>query len=175
MRRRSPLPPMSLSLSLCWALSFSDTGRGPGSCFAFSPSPPSLPFGLIQPTRTAAKTTVNSGADSKSKRIHAASSSSTALHLADEIKDYRRGLSQIHSNTTQAHGVPSSDGPTSCVFKFGGSSLADAERIDHVSKLVKDQIETHGYRPRAVVCSAMGKTTNNLLGAGEFALGEYSV
>jgi hypothetical protein len=48
--------------------------------------------------------------------------------------------------------------------------LADASRIDHVARLIKDQIAM-GYRPRAVVCSAMGKTTNNLLSAGEFALG----
>jgi aspartate kinase len=56
------------------------------------------------------------------------------------------------------------------VFKFGGSSLANVERIDHVANLIKDQIK-EGFRPRAVVCSAMGKTTNNLLLAGEFALG----
>jgi aspartate kinase len=60
---------------------------------------------------------------------------------------------------------------TSCVFKFGGSSLANDERIDHVAHLIKDQIK-EGYQPRAVVCSAMGKTTNNLLSAGEFALGK---
>lgn len=55
-------------------------------------------------------------------------------------------------------------------MKFGGSSLADKDRIEHVAQLIKDQIEV-GYRPRAVVCSAMGKTTNSLLSAGEFALG----
>jgi len=54
-------------------------------------------------------------------------------------------------------------------MKFGGSSLADQERIDHVAKLIRNQLEA-GYRPRAVVCSAMGKTTNNLLSAGDFAL-----
>jgi len=58
------------------------------------------------------------------------------------------------------------------VMKFGGSSLADASRVDHVAKLIKRQIEA-GYRPRAVVCSAMGKTTNALLSAGNFALGTY--
>lgn len=47
-------------------------------------------------------------------------------------------------------------------MKFGGSSLADADRIHHVSALIKDQIAA-GYRPRAVICSAMGKTTNSLL------------
>ena len=55
-------------------------------------------------------------------------------------------------------------------MKFGGSSLANAERVDHVANLIKDQIAA-GYRPRAVICSAMGKTTNSLLSAGEFALG----
>jgi aspartokinase len=55
-------------------------------------------------------------------------------------------------------------------MKFGGSSLANYERVDHVANLIKDQLEA-GYRPRAVVCSAMGKTTNSLLSAGEFALG----
>jgi len=55
------------------------------------------------------------------------------------------------------------------VMKFGGSSLADKDRIDHVTGLIKDQISA-GYRPRAVVCSAMGKTTNSLLSAGDFAL-----
>jgi aspartate kinase len=55
-------------------------------------------------------------------------------------------------------------------MKFGGSSLANGERIDHVANLIKNQIQA-GYRPRAVVCSAMGKSTNNLLSAGEIALG----
>lgn len=54
-------------------------------------------------------------------------------------------------------------------MKFGGSSLANYDRVDHVANLIKDQIAL-GYRPRAVVCSAMGKTTNNLLSAGDFAL-----
>jgi len=81
--------------------------------------------------------------------------------MADEIKEYRKGLSQIHKKDY--------DNPIECTFKFGGSSLANAERIDHVARLIKSQID-QGYRPRAVVCSAMGKTTNNLLSAGEFAL-----
>ena len=49
--------------------------------------------------------------------------------------------------------------------------MANDERIDYVANLIKGQIE-EGYEPRAVVCSAMGKTTNNLLSAGEFALGK---
>lgn len=57
---------------------------------------------------------------------------------------------------------------TRVIMKFGGSSLANAERIDYVAQLIKSQIEK-GYRP-TLVCSAMGKTTNNLLNAGSFAL-----
>jgi Amino acid kinase family len=57
------------------------------------------------------------------------------------------------------------------VMKFGGSSLADETRIEHVAQLIKDQNDVYNIRPRAVVCSAMGKTTNNLLSAGDFALG----
>lgn len=56
------------------------------------------------------------------------------------------------------------------VMKFGGSSLADAGRIDHVAHLIRTQIATGACRPRAVVCSAMGKTTNHLLEAGQQAL-----
>lgn len=83
-----------------------------------------------------------------------------------EVEDYRDGIKR-----------PSDKGPhdaTDVVMKFGGSSLADASRVDHVANLIKDQIKV-GYRPRAVVCSAMGKTTNALLSAGDFALGEYVV
>jgi aspartate kinase len=54
-------------------------------------------------------------------------------------------------------------------MKFGGSSLANLDRIDHVANLIKDQ-QAAGYRARAVVCSAMGKTTNSLLSAGDMAL-----
>jgi hypothetical protein len=111
----------------------------------------------------------------------------TKLYLSDNLKDYRRGLSQIHKNGGDDRDLQNVD-PNSnnnnnnnnkkqkliktveCVFKFGGSSIATAERIDHVANLIKDQIEL-GYKPRAVICSAMGKTTNNLLSAGEFALG----
>jgi aspartokinase len=46
------------------------------------------------------------------------------------------------------------------------------DRIDHVANLIKGQLKA-GYRARAVVCSAMGKTTNSLLSAGEFALGKF--
>ncbi len=48
--------------------------------------------------------------------------------------------------------------PEWTVFKFGGTSLADAERVRHVSRIIRDQA-----RPCAVVVSAMGNTTDRLL------------
>lgn len=82
-------------------------------------------------------------------------------------------MSQIHKTDDVGNG--NGGVPIECVFKFGGSSLADADRVDHVANLIKSQIR-EGYRPRAVICSAMGKTTNNLLSAGGFALeGQVSV
>nr|GMD59256.1 aspartokinase 2, chloroplastic isoform X1 [Ipomoea batatas] len=53
-----------------------------------------------------------------------------------------------------------------CVMKFGGSSVASAERMREVADLILSFPEE---RP-VIVLSAMGKTTNNLLLAGEKAL-----
>ncbi|XP_010656844.1 aspartokinase 1, chloroplastic isoform X2 [Vitis vinifera] len=53
-----------------------------------------------------------------------------------------------------------------CVMKFGGSSLASAERMREVADLV---LQFRDERP-VIVLSAMGKTTNNLLLAGEKAV-----
>ena len=44
------------------------------------------------------------------------------------------------------------------VFKFGGASIKDAERIKNVCSI----IQQHGEGPLLVVISAMGKTTNTL-------------
>jgi len=63
--------------------------------------------------------------------------------------------------------------PMRTVMKFGGSSVRDAERITEVCKLVKGQID-QGVSPH-LVCSAMGKTTNNLLAAADKAIVERVV
>ncbi|KAF3435313.1 hypothetical protein FNV43_RR22400 [Rhamnella rubrinervis] len=54
----------------------------------------------------------------------------------------------------------------SCVMKFGGSSVASAERMREVAELILSFPEE---RP-VIVLSAMGKTTNKLLLAGEKAV-----
>jgi len=104
----------------------------------------------------------------------------------DSVETSRDNISQLRDSLPLNREKPSKELPTSVtatsyippqanvqikrtVMKFGGSSLADASRVDHVANLIKDQIGI-GNRPRAVVCSAMGKTTNALLSAGDFAL-----
>lgn len=53
------------------------------------------------------------------------------------------------------------------VMKFGGSSVANAERIRHVAGI----IETFADKRPVVVLSAMGDTTDHLLEAADTALG----
>mmetsp|Transcript_14273 Transcript_14273/g.39338 ORF Transcript_14273/g.39338 Transcript_14273/m.39338 type:complete len:607 (-) Transcript_14273:763-2583(-) len=91
---------------------------------------------------------------------------SVALSMADKVEEFRRG---INYETSSADKIQNDHNVLDVAMKFGGSSLANHERVDHVAKLIQGQLEK-GYRPRAVVCSAMGKTTNNLLSAGESAL-----
>ncbi|QCD94042.1 aspartokinase 3, chloroplastic-like isoform X1 [Vigna unguiculata] len=73
----------------------------------------------------------------------------------------------IEKSVTECEKV-SSEGETSftCVMKFGGSSVASAERMKEVASLILTFPEE---RP-IVVLSAMGKTTNKLLLAGEKAV-----
>ena len=52
------------------------------------------------------------------------------------------------------------------VMKFGGSSVADAERIKHVAEIIK----TYREKRPVVVLSAMGDTTDYLLESAEVAL-----
>ncbi|MCL2479777.1 MAG: aspartate kinase, partial [Treponema sp.] len=59
------------------------------------------------------------------------------------------------------------------VMKFGGSSVASADRIRHVAEIVKSQIK----RKPVLVLSAMGDTTDLLLETADEALrkGAYSL
>lgn len=58
------------------------------------------------------------------------------------------------------------------VMKFGGSSVANAERIKHVASI----IESYADRKPIVVLSAMGDTTDHLLEAADMAVkGEVAI
>ncbi|XP_072970706.1 aspartokinase 2, chloroplastic-like [Typha angustifolia] len=64
------------------------------------------------------------------------------------------------------HGADGSAAQLSVVMKFGGSSVASAERMREVAELI---LSFPDERP-VIVLSAMGKTTNKLLLAGEKAV-----
>ncbi len=53
------------------------------------------------------------------------------------------------------------------VFKFGGTSLANGQRIKHAAKLVMNHLAENKI---VTVCSAMGDTTDNLIDALEAAV-----
>ncbi len=58
------------------------------------------------------------------------------------------------------------------ITKFGGSSLADVEKIQRVATIIKNTIS---LKPLVVV-SALGNTTDDLLDAAESAVnGEFDV
>ncbi|WVZ67569.1 hypothetical protein U9M48_016626 [Paspalum notatum var. saurae] len=93
-----------------------------------------------------------------------------------------RGLSMVFADSTRRRakegdsvlGAPVLGGPgaelgdqLSVVMKFGGSSVSSAARMEEVAGLILTFPEE---RP-VIVLSAMGKTTNNLLLAGEKAVG----
>ena len=98
----------------------------------------------------------------------------------DIITTYKSNLNPRRSFTPTTRIGSTSPSPIDVTMKFGGSSLANSERIDHVTRLICDCIHPPSnsgetpvqtpVRPRAVVCSAMGKTTNTLLAAGELAM-----
>jgi aspartate kinase len=99
---------------------------------------------------------------------------------SEVISTYKSKISTRRTGT-EARPGSSAQRPIDVTMKFGGSSLANAERIDHVANLIKDRTnpppnedgspsDEIPVRPRAVICSAMGKTTNSLLAAGEMAL-----
>ncbi|WOG97117.1 hypothetical protein DCAR_0416456 [Daucus carota subsp. sativus] len=72
----------------------------------------------------------------------------------------------LHRSETENQSLKGVSSELTCVMKFGGSSLASAERMREVAELILSFPEE---RP-VIVLSAMGKTTNNLLLAGEKAV-----
>ncbi|EED90929.1 predicted protein [Thalassiosira pseudonana CCMP1335] len=111
------------------------------------------------------------------------SSSDVEADAAAQISSYKSSLNPRRSFSSSSSSRPGSSAitPLDVTMKFGGSSLANSERVDRVAHLIQDRIrpppnedgtpsDEIPVRPRAVICSAMGKTTNSLLSAGEMAL-----
>lgn len=65
----------------------------------------------------------------------------------------------LEKNEDESGGFSGIENPFTCVMKFGGSSVATAERMREVASLILSFPED---RP-IIVLSAMGKTTNKLL------------
>ncbi|CAL0323316.1 unnamed protein product [Lupinus luteus] len=74
--------------------------------------------------------------------------------------------SVLKKNNTENGSFSETERSLTCVMKFGGSSVASAERMREVASLILSFPEE---RP-IIVLSAMGKTTNFLLLAGEKAV-----
>lgn len=77
-----------------------------------------------------------------------------------------RGSAIVEKNETARENAEGNEKQLSVVMKFGGSSVASAERMREVAELILTFPEE---RP-VIVLSAMGKTTNKLLMAGEKAV-----
>lgn len=65
----------------------------------------------------------------------------------------------IQRNEFEAASSREAENQLTCVMKFGGSSVASAERMREVADLI---LSFPDERP-VIVLSAMGKTTNKLL------------
>ncbi|KAF5479253.1 hypothetical protein F2P56_000089 [Juglans regia] len=73
----------------------------------------------------------------------------------------------LERKATENQSFGKADNRLTCVMKFGGSSVASSSRMREVAELI---LSFPKERP-VVVLSAMGKTTNKLLLAGEKAVG----
>lgn len=65
----------------------------------------------------------------------------------------------LERNETERQSLGETESQITCVMKFGGSSVASAERMREVA----DLIMTFPDERPVIVLSAMGKTTNKLL------------
>ncbi|KAK9061637.1 hypothetical protein SSX86_018819 [Deinandra increscens subsp. villosa] len=80
------------------------------------------------------------------------------------VCDVRKNDVLVQTEST-IQGLEGSTNKLSCVMKFGGSSVASADRMKEVAELILSFPEENPV----IVLSAMGKTTNKLILAGEKA------
>ncbi|XP_056169708.1 aspartokinase 2, chloroplastic-like isoform X1 [Syzygium oleosum] len=111
------------------------------------------------------------------QRLHFATSAGSSSSLSRSLKNScgsrvfkvsctGANVDVLEKSSTVAQSFGDSENQLSCVMKFGGSSVASAERIREVADLI---LSFPNERP-VIVLSAMGKTTNSLLQAGEKAV-----
>ncbi|KAI6700885.1 hypothetical protein NL676_015209 [Syzygium grande] len=111
------------------------------------------------------------------QRLHFATSAGSSSSLSRSLKNScgsrvlkvscaGANVDVLEKSSTVTQSFGDSENQLSCVMKFGGSSLASAERMREVADLI---LSFPNERP-VIVLSAMGKTTNKLLQAGEKAV-----
>ncbi|KAF8013075.1 hypothetical protein BT93_I1063 [Corymbia citriodora subsp. variegata] len=111
------------------------------------------------------------------QRLHFATSVGSSSSLSRSLKNPGRSgvfkvcctganVDVLEKSLATGQGFGDSENQLSCVMKFGGSSVASAERMREVADLI---LSFPNERP-VIVLSAMGKTTNKLLQAGEKAV-----
>ncbi|KAL4652985.1 hypothetical protein ACB092_01G269300 [Castanea dentata] len=114
----------------------------------------------------------------RSQRLHFASSVASVAELSNasvrsccrsrvlRVSCDGRVVDVLDKKETKNQSFGEAESQLTCVMKFGGSSVASAERMREVAELI---LSFPNERP-VIVLSAMGKTTNKLLLAGEKAV-----
>ncbi|KAM4132291.1 hypothetical protein ACJW30_01G239100 [Castanea mollissima] len=114
----------------------------------------------------------------RSQRLHFASSVASVAEFTNanvrsccrsrvlRVSCDGRVVDVLDKKETKNQSFGEAESQLTCVMKFGGSSVASAERMREVAELI---LSFPNERP-VIVLSAMGKTTNKLLLAGEKAV-----
>ncbi|XP_075647165.1 aspartokinase 3, chloroplastic isoform X2 [Castanea sativa] len=114
----------------------------------------------------------------RSQRLHFASSVASVAEFSNasvrsccrsrvlRVSCDGRVVDVLDKKETKNQSFGEAESQLTCVMKFGGSSVASAERMREVAELI---LSFPNERP-VIVLSAMGKTTNKLLLAGEKAV-----
>ncbi|KAL0014648.1 hypothetical protein SO802_001717 [Lithocarpus litseifolius] len=114
----------------------------------------------------------------RSQRLHFASSVASVAEFSNasvrsclrsrvlRVSCDGRVVDVLEKKETKNQSFGEAENQLTCVMKFGGSSVASAERMREVAELI---LSFPNERP-VIVLSAMGKTTNKLLLAGEKAV-----
>ncbi|XP_060669659.1 aspartokinase 2, chloroplastic-like [Ziziphus jujuba] len=139
---------------IAWPLSWASGG----CCLSYQPV-------LSEKLSFAACVTYTGALNSSLKKSSISISNRVSLRVKSSSCDGGRIVDVIEKNEIESQSFQGNEKRLSCVMKFGGSSVASAERMREVADLI---LSFPKERP-VIVLSAMGKTTNKLLQAGEKA------
>ncbi|KAH7516651.1 hypothetical protein FEM48_Zijuj10G0157700 [Ziziphus jujuba var. spinosa] len=140
---------------IAWPLSWASGG----CCLSYQPV-------LSEKLSFAACVTYTGALNSSLKKSSISISNRVSSRVKSSSCDGGRIVDVIKKNEIESQSFQGNEKRLSCVMKFGGSSVASAERMREVADLI---LSFPKERP-VIVLSAMGKTTNKLLQAGEKAV-----